>query len=105
MRRVTGGQGYPIRVAFLRPARDGAIVALLVLVAAHAAGMTVIGVDAQTYWALDPLDPYGKVRPGEALAFFYTPAFAQAFAPFHYLPWQVFIAVWSLLLAAALVWQ
>ena len=96
---------YPIRASFLRPARDGAILALLVLVAAHAAGLLEIGVDAFTYWSIDPLDPYSRTRPGEFGAFFYTPAVAQAFAPFHLLPWQAFIALWSLFLGAALVWQ
>jgi glycosyl transferase family 87 len=114
MRRVTGGDPlrareatarYPIRASLLRPARDGAIVALFVLAATHAAGLLSIGVDANTYWSLDPGDPYSGTRPGETLAFFYTPAAAQAFAPFHLLPWQLFIALWSLLLAAALVWQ
>jgi len=96
---------YPIRASFLRPARDGAIVGMLVLVAAHAAGLLEIGVDAFTYWSVDPLDPYTATRPGVGLAFFYTPAIAQLFAPFHLLPWQAFIALWSLLLAAAFVWQ
>ena len=98
-------EGYPIRASFLRPARDGAIIALLVLVAAHAAGRLEIGVDAYTYWSIDPSDPYTASRPGVGGAFFYTPAMAQLFAPFHVLPWQLFIAAWSLLLGAALVWQ
>jgi hypothetical protein len=80
-------------------------VALFVLAAAHAAGLLSIGVDANTYWSLDPADPYSGTRPGETLAFFYTPAAAQAFAPFGLLPWQLFIAGWTMLLAAALVWQ
>ena len=96
---------YPIRASFLRPARDGAIIALVVLALAHAAGQLSIGVDAHTYWSVDPADPYSQTRPGAFGAFFYSPAAAQAFAPFHVLPWPWFIALWSLVLAAALVWQ
>jgi hypothetical protein len=85
--------------------RDGAIIALIVLAAAHASGVLSIGVDAFTYWSIDPLDPYTATRPGVGGAFFYSPAAALLAAPFKVLPWQVFIALWSMLLAAALVWQ
>ncbi len=97
--------GYPIRASFLRPARDGAIVALLALAAAHALNLVSIGVDAHTYWAVDPAEPYSRTRPGEFGAFFYAPVAAQVLAPTHVLPWPWFAALWSLLLATALVWQ
>ena len=101
---MTAG-GYPIRPSILRPARDGAIVALLALAVAHALELTQVGVDAHAYWAVDPADPYAHTRPGEFGAFFYAPVAAQLLAPFQALPWPLFAAAWSLVLAAALVWQ
>jgi hypothetical protein len=85
--------------------RDGAIVACLVLAAAHLFGLLDIGVDAYTYWTADPASPYTSSAPGTAQAYFYSPAFAQLTAPIHLLPWTVFIALWTVLLTAALVWQ
>jgi len=85
--------------------RDGAILACVVLAAAHLFGLLDIGVDAYTYWTADPSNPYTSFAPGTPQAFFYSPAFAQLSAPIHLLPWQVFIALWTLLLTAALVWH
>ena len=85
--------------------RDGAIVACLVLAVAHLLGLLDIGVDAYTYWTVDPSSPYGASAPGTAQAYFYSPAFAQVTAPIHLLPWQVFIAAWTVLLTVALLWQ
>ena len=85
--------------------RDGAIVACLILAVAHLLGLLDIGVDAYTYWKIDPANPYSSSAPGTAQAYFYSPAFAQLTAPIHLLPWQVFIAVWTVLLTAALLWQ
>jgi hypothetical protein len=85
--------------------RDGAIVACLVLAAAHLLGLLDIGVDAYTYWTADPSSPYSSSAPGTAQAYFYSPAFAQLTAPIHLLPWHVFIAAWTVVLTFALVWQ
>jgi len=85
--------------------RDGAIAACLVLAAAHLLGLLDIGVDAYTYWTADPASPYTSFAPGTAQAYFYSPAFAQLSAPIHFLPWTVFIALWTVLLTVALVWQ
>jgi len=85
--------------------RDGAIVACLVLAVAHLFGLLDIGVDGYAYWSVDPASPYTAAQPGTLKAFFYSPAFAQLTAPIHLLPWQVFIAAWTLVLTAALVWQ
>ena len=85
--------------------RDGAILACLGLAVLHLFGLLDIGVDAYTYWTADPAGPYGATDPGTAQAYFYSPAFAQLTAPIHLLPWQVFIALWTVLLTAALVWQ
>ncbi len=95
----------PIRLSRLRPIRDGAILACLVLAGAHALGLIQTGVDAHAYWAADPLQPYGAVRDGEQDAYFYSPAFTQLLGPLHLLPWPWFIALWTLALTAALVWQ
>jgi Glycosyltransferase family 87 len=85
--------------------RDGAIVACLVLVVAYALGLLPTGVDAHAYWAADPFDPYGVTRPAEQDAYFYAPAFTQLLGPLHLLPWPWFVALWTLALTAALVWQ
>jgi glycosyl transferase family 87 len=95
----------PLRRATLRAMRDGAIVACLVLAVAHLLGLLDIGVDAYTYWTVDPASPYSSSAPGTAQAYFYSPAFAQLTAPIHLLPWQVFVAAWTVLLTAALLWQ
>lgn len=95
----------PIRASRLRPTRDGAILACLVLAAAHAFGLLQTGVDAHAYWAADPFDPYSGTRPAEQDAYFYAPPFTQVLGPLHLLPWPWFIALWTLLLTAALVWQ
>jgi len=101
---VTAGV-LPIRTRRLRPMRDGAILACLVLAIAHALGMLDTGVDAHAYWAADPFDPYGFTEPGKQDAYFYGPPFAQLLGPLHLLPWPWFIALWTLVLTAALVWQ
>lgn len=113
MRRVTATPSslvpiarFPrLRRSTLRATRDGAVVACLVLALAHVFGLLDIGVDAYTYWTADPSSPYGATAPGTAQAYFYSPAFAQLTAPIHLLPWQVFIALWTVLLTVALVWQ
>ncbi|MBI3746533.1 MAG: DUF2029 domain-containing protein [Chloroflexi bacterium] len=95
----------PIRFSTLRPTRDGAIIACGVLVLAHVTGLIQTGVDAHAYWAANPLEPYGGVRPAKQDAYFYAPAFTQLLGPLHLLPWELFIGLWSVLLSAALVWQ
>ena len=94
-----------LRRQTLRAMRDGAIAACLVLAVAHVLGLLDIGVDAYGYWNADPASPYGATTDGTLGAYFYSPAFAQLTAPIHLLPWQVFIAAWTVLLTAALVWQ
>lgn len=95
----------PIRTSTLRPMRDGAIIACLVLAGAHVLGLLQTGVDAHAYWAANPADPYGGVRPAQQDAYFYAPVFAQLLGPLHLLPWEWFIGLWTILLSAALVWQ
>jgi hypothetical protein len=85
--------------------RDGAIVACLLLAVLHLFGLLEIGVDAYSYWTVDPSNPYTAAAPGTFRAYFYSPAFAQLTAPIHILPWQVFIAAWTVVLTLALLWQ
>lgn len=94
-----------IRPQTLRAMRDGAIVACLVLAVAHLFGLLDTGVDGYAYWTADPSNPYGASTPGTLRAFFYSPAFAQLTAPIHLLPWQVFIAIWTVVLTLILLWQ
>ena len=101
---MTAGR-TPIRNTTLRPIRDGAILALGILVVAHLTGFVSTGVDAHSYWASNPFDPYGSVRPGQFDAYFYAPVFTQLLGPLHLLPWPWFIALWTILLSAVLVWQ
>jgi hypothetical protein len=67
---------------------------------------SMFGFDAYAYWAIDLGDLYGRsVGNTSALgAFRYTPAFGQVFAPFHALPWELFLGLWSIAMVAALVW-
>lgn len=58
---------------------------------------------AHAYWNVWRLGPY-TLPPGSPDAFNYSPAFAQVVYPLTLLPWPVFLTVWSVLLAAALVW-
>jgi hypothetical protein len=58
---------------------------------------------AHAYWAVWRVSPYA-VPPGTPDAFNYSPAFAQLIWPLTLLPWPAFLAVWSGLLAGALVW-
>jgi len=94
----------PFRRGTLRAMRDGAIAACLALAVLHLFGLLQIGVDAHVYWAVDPSHPYTSAQPGTPV-FLYSPAFAQLTAPIHLLPWQVFIASWTVVLTALLVWQ
>lgn len=86
----------------LRPARHGAAIALAVYIVALAADLVPLGVDAHAYWAADALNPYRPVVLREFDAYFYSPAFAQAVWPITRLPWQLFAALWTVLLGVAL---
>src|SRR3972149_5887944 len=89
---MTAGR-MPIRLTTLRPMRDGAIVACVVLAIAHPS------------WAAAPPTPYRAVRPGQQDAYFYAPVFTQLLGPLHLLPRPAFIGLWGLIPSAALVLQ
>ena len=58
-------------------------------------------VDAYAYWATRSGDFYAAASAGRVGAYLYSPAFAQILTPLVLLPWPVFAAVWTGLLAAA----
>ena len=66
--------------------------------------ISTFGTDsAHAYWNVWRVGPYA-LPPGSPDAFNYSPAFAQVVYPLTLLPWPVFLTIWSLLLAAALLW-
>jgi hypothetical protein len=62
------------------------------------------GADGVVYWAVDPADPYRGSTVGGENAFLYSPAFAQLFAVIGLLPRELFIVLWTALLAAVALW-
>lgn len=58
---------------------------------------------AHAYWNAWRIGLY-SYPPGSLDAYNYSPAFAQAIYPLTLLPWPAFAAVWSLVLASALLW-
>jgi hypothetical protein len=60
--------------------------------------------DARAYHGFDFANLYGQGAVGGREAYLYSPAFAQAMAPFGLLPWPVFKLLWSGLNLAALAW-
>jgi hypothetical protein len=62
------------------------------------------GHDARPYWtALFDL-PYATSRVGAHDAYLYSPAFLQVIAPLRALPWQGFVAGWTLILIGAVLY-
>lgn len=58
--------------------------------------------DAHAYWTADAATPYARAELGEADAYLYSPAFAQATAPLRQLPFDAFRALWALIGIASL---
>jgi Glycosyltransferase family 87 len=86
--------------------RDRAAILGVVVVAAFG---TVchpwLGYDAHAYWAVNPADPYNfDYTPDQYDAFRYSPAAAQLFGLFRFLPWPLFALLWFGFLAVLLVW-
>ncbi len=63
-----------------------------------------LGIDARAYWSVDLAHPYANSGVGVISTYLYSPAFAQALAPFSNLPFSVFFAIWTALAIAVLVW-
>jgi hypothetical protein len=70
-------------------------------------GKSMFGFDAYAYWGIDLANLYGESAGNTSAlgAFRYTPAFGQIFAPLHALPWELFLGLWCVAMAAALVWM
>ena len=60
--------------------------------------------DVYSYWATRDGFDYSIARQGATGAYLYSPAFAQLIAPLTALPWPIFAAGWTALMAAPLVW-
>jgi hypothetical protein len=95
------------RPAWVRAARDGAVVAgllftayLFVVVAPHAG---TVGFDAYAYWSVDPAQPYRETA-GALGAFTYSPVIARLFSPFSLLPFWEFLWLWLAVLVATAMW-
>ena len=58
------------------------------------------GQDAYCYWQAPLADPYVRSNWTDPVAYVYSPAFLQLIAPLTALPWQGFMAVWTLLMLA-----
>jgi hypothetical protein len=59
------------------------------------------GQDARCYWLPSLLDPYAHSVWTNPIAYVYSPAFLQLVSPLTRLPWQAFLAVWTLILLLA----
>lgn len=60
--------------------------------------------DLWAYWSTRFDLDYTNARPGESGAYLYSPAFAQLIAPLTALPLPLFMAVWTVMLAAVFYW-
>jgi hypothetical protein len=56
------------------------------------------GQDAYCYYQAKLADPYARSDWTSPIAYVYSPAFIQLVAPLTRLPWQAFMAVWTLIL-------
>ncbi len=61
------------------------------------------GQDAYCYWFPSLDDPYARSDWTDPIAYVYSPAFLQLLQPIRILPWQAYMAVWTLILLGALV--
>ena len=62
------------------------------------------GGDAHAYWAAQFPDPYAGSAVDQRDAYLYSPAFLHAITPLRWLPAELFNIVWTIGLAAIVVW-
>jgi hypothetical protein len=62
------------------------------------------GGDAHAYWAAQFPDPYAGSAVDQRDAYLYSPAFLHALTPLRWLPAELFHIVWTIGLAAIVVW-
>jgi hypothetical protein len=94
---------------FARPIRDALVVvgigrALWFFFVQGIQPWQFLGVDARAYWRIDLANPYASSAVGEISTYLYSPAFAQAMAPFGVLPFPVYFALWAAVSLTILVW-
>ena len=111
MQAVTrAASGTDARLARLRrPVRDALVVvgigrALWFVLVQGIRPWESAGVDARAYWQVDLAHPYVGSAVGDISTYLYSPAFAQALAPFGALPFPVFFALWTAISVAILIW-
>jgi hypothetical protein len=59
------------------------------------------GQDAYCYWFPTLADPYARSDWTDPIAYVYSPAFLQLLEPIRRLPWQAYVAAWTLVLFGA----
>ncbi len=59
------------------------------------------GQEAYCYWFPGLADPYARSNWTQPIAYVYSPAFLQAIAPLKALPWEAFLAAWTMILLLA----
>jgi hypothetical protein len=80
----------------------GAIVLGLVLAFRVPLGGTwPTGQEAYCYWVPDLADPYARSSWTQPIAYVYSPAFLQGIALLKALPWEAFLAAWTVILLLA----
>jgi hypothetical protein len=97
----------PDRIDFGRLAIPSFVVVVVVF-----AGLRLLSVepwalpayDAYAYWLTRAGVDYSATHQGATGAYLYSPVFAWLIAPLTALPWPVFLAAWTLLIAAPLAW-
>lgn len=98
--------GLPL-VAILKRHRRlldlGLRIAFVVVLVVFTIGRTEPAGDAHAYWVVDLANPYTRPVATQD-AFTYTPPAALFFAVLGQLPFEVFEAIWTLLIGFALLW-
>ena len=86
--------------------RDGYVILAVVFVGLRLFSIEpwADSVDAYAYWTTRTGDFYAAAETGTIGAYLYSPAFAQALAPFVVLPLAAFTALWTAINFAALWW-
>ena len=83
-----------------RLARDGFLLLAAAFVLLRLLGVTPWdrAIDANAYWNTRDGVFYDGSLAGTLGAYLYSPAFAQAIGPLVWLPWTVFLAIWTAIL-------
>lgn len=115
MERATHRPAVPGALTPLAVAGFGAAILALVLVVAGSdptidvsepfTGRFVTAQDARSYFGFDYTDIYaGRTDWGTIGAYPYSPAFAHAVWPLNQLPWPAFVAAWTVIVMAAVLY-